>query len=169
MEVTFRKTEVPIETMHDGTDHREMDIVEISYPDGKVVAFPADAKSPETGQRYRDMYPGQYQAFKNGEPDPNRVAQLEQEIAERQAELNGMRGAKAIDDERVTSNLGYGDPNAHGEIAPSPVAHVPVDPGEPAPIGIAPINQNPPEPTVAEPQPAEINHAGDSLKAKEPA
>jgi hypothetical protein len=106
MEVTFKKTEVPIET-RDGKDTREMDIVEISYPDGKVVAFPADMKSPETGIRYRDMYPGKYQAFKNGEPDPGRVAQLEQEIAERQAELDGMR--KAPDDERVQENLGYGE------------------------------------------------------------
>jgi hypothetical protein len=64
-------------------------------------------KSPETGIRYRDMYPGKYQAFKNGEPDPARVAQLEQEIAERQAELDGMR--KAPDDERVQENLGYGE------------------------------------------------------------
>jgi hypothetical protein len=106
MEVTFRKTEVPIET-RDGKDTQEMDIIEIKYPDGKVIAFPADMKSPETGIRYRDMYPGQYQAFKNGEPDPARVAQLEQEIAERQAELDGMR--KAPDDERVQENLGYGE------------------------------------------------------------
>lgn len=104
MQVKFRKTDVPIET-RDGADIKEMDIVEFTYPDGKVVAFPADMKSPETGRRYREMYAGQYEAFKSGDPDPHRVAQLEQEIAERQAELDGMR--KAPDDERVSDNLGY--------------------------------------------------------------
>jgi hypothetical protein len=107
MEVIFKKTEVPIET-RDGKDTREMDIVEISYPDGKVIGFPADAISPETGMRYRDMYQGKYDAFKNGEPDPSRVAQLQQEIADRQAELDGI-GYKAPDDERVQGNLGYGE------------------------------------------------------------
>jgi hypothetical protein len=124
MEVTFRKTEVPIETMRDGTETQEMDIIEIKYPDGKVIAFPADMKSPETGIRYRDMYPGKYQAFKNGEPDPGRVAQLEQEIAERQAELDALRGTKAPDDERVQENLGYGeskpDENPHDTTKPLP-------------------------------------------------
>jgi hypothetical protein len=38
MEVTFRKTEVPIET-RDGKDTQEMDIIEIKYPDGKVSRF----------------------------------------------------------------------------------------------------------------------------------
>jgi hypothetical protein len=124
MEVSFRKTEVPIETMRDGTETQEMDIIEIKYPDGKVIAFPADMKSPETGIRYRDMYPGKYQAFKNGEPDPGRVAQLEQEIAERQAELGALRGTKAPDDERVQDNLGYGeikpDENSHDTAKPLP-------------------------------------------------
>lgn len=106
-DVTFRKSEVPIET-RDGKDTQEMDIIEIKYPDGKVVAFPADMKSPESGIRYRDMYPGKYNAFKNGEPDPDRVDQLEREIAERQAELDSMRGP---DDGRVQENLGYGEVN----------------------------------------------------------
>ena len=108
-DVTFRKSEVPIET-RDGKDTQEMDIIEIKYPDGKVVAFPADMKSPETGIRYRDMYPGKYNAFKNGEPDPDRVDQLEREIAERQAELDSMRGP---DDGRVQENLGYGEADHH--------------------------------------------------------
>jgi hypothetical protein len=109
-DVTFKKTEVPIET-RDGNDTREMDIIEIKYPDGKVVGFPADMKSPETGIRYRDMFPAKYNAFKNGEPDPDRVQQLEQEIAERQAEIDGMR--KAPDDARVQENLGYGVADQH--------------------------------------------------------
>jgi hypothetical protein len=109
-DVTFRTQEVPIET-RDPTDDdiKTMDIIEIKYPDGKVVAYPADHKSPETGIRYREMFAGKYNAFKNGEPDPDRVAQLESEIKERQDELDGMRKKKAPDDERVQENLGYGD------------------------------------------------------------
>jgi hypothetical protein len=110
LEVTFRKNETPVETPT-GKETREMDIVEIRYPDGKVVAFPADAISPETGQRYSEMYAGKYEAFKNGEPDPGRVSQLEQEIAERQAELDGMR--KGPDDQRIAENLGYGEVGEH--------------------------------------------------------
>lgn len=109
-DVTFKKAEVPIETRGTDDDVRTMDIIEIKYPDGKVVGFPADMKSPETGIRYRDMYQGKYKAFKNGEPDPDRVEQLEREIAERQAELDGMRGA---DDGRVQENLGYGEADHH--------------------------------------------------------
>lgn len=117
--VTFRKAEV----LSDSDDKREMDIIEITYPDGKVSAFPADAKSPETGVRYRDMYPAKYNAFKNGEPDPDRVAQLEREIAERQAELDGMRPK---DDARLQENLGYDrDPKAdedpHNATKPDPI------------------------------------------------
>jgi hypothetical protein len=108
-DVTFKKSEVPIET-RDGKDTQEMDIIEIKYPDGKVVAFPADMKSPETGIRYRDMYPAKYKAFKDGKPDPDRVQQLEREIASRQAELDAMRGP---DDGRVRENLGYGEADQH--------------------------------------------------------
>jgi len=72
-DVTFRRQVVDIET-RDPTDEdkRWMDIIEITYPDGKVVAFPADHKSPETGERYRDMFSAKYAAFKNGNPDPDR-------------------------------------------------------------------------------------------------
>lgn len=109
-DVTFKQAEVPIETRGTDDNIRQMDIIEIKYPDGKVVGFPADMKSPETGIRYRDMYQGKYKAFKNGEPDPDRVETLEREIAERQAELDGMRNQKkGPDDERLRENLGYGD------------------------------------------------------------
>jgi hypothetical protein len=107
-DVVFRTIEVPIVTPDpNDDDKRTMDIVELSYPDGKVIAFPADDKSPETGERYRDMYPEKYEAFKNGEVDPDRAAQLKQEIADRQAELDGTK--KAPDDERVQENMGYGE------------------------------------------------------------
>jgi hypothetical protein len=110
-DVTFKKAEVPIVTRGTDDDVRTMDIIEIKYPDGKIVGFPADMKSPETGIRYRDMYPAKYKAFANGEPDPDRVELLEREIAERQAELDGMRNMP--DDERVQENLGYGEADQH--------------------------------------------------------
>jgi hypothetical protein len=109
-DVTFKKAEVPIVTSGTDDNVRTMDIIEIKYPDGKVVGFPADMKSPETGIRYRDMYPAKYKAFVNGDPDPDRVEQLKREIAERQAELDGMRGP---DDGRVRENLGYGEADTH--------------------------------------------------------
>jgi hypothetical protein len=124
-DVTFRRQTVDIETANtNDDDKREMDIIEIKYPDGKVVAFPADMKSPETGIRYRDMFQAKYKAFKGGYADPDRVSQLEQEIAERQAELDGMK--RAPDDERVQENLGY------GEIKPDEHPHDPTKrlPGE---------------------------------------
>jgi len=106
-DVTFRKHVADIETPDPNDDDKvEMDIIEIKYPDGKVVAFPADHKSPETGVRYRDMFRRKYDAFKNGEPDPDRVSDLEREIAEKQAELDAL---KAPDDKRVKENLGYGE------------------------------------------------------------
>ena len=106
-DVTFRKHVADIETPDPNDDDKvEMDIIEIKYPDGKVVAFPADHKSPETGIRYRDMFRRKYDAFKNGDPDPDRVSDLEREIAEKQAELDAL---KAPDDKRVKENLGYGE------------------------------------------------------------
>lgn len=110
-DVAFRKVEAPIETLGNSSDDdkRVMDVIEIKYPDGKVVAFPADHKSPESGIRYRDMFPAKYAAFKEGKPDPDRVEQLEREIRERQAELDAMQPA-AKDDKRLKENLGYGKP-----------------------------------------------------------
>src|SRR6185369_17767376 len=106
-DVTFRKHTADIETRDPNDDNKvEMDIIEIKYPDGKVVAYPADHKSPETGVRYRDMFRRKYDAFKNGDPDPDRVSDLEREIAEKQAELDAL---KAPDDKRVKENLGYGE------------------------------------------------------------
>lgn len=109
-DVTFRTIETPIE---DGQDNaREIDIIEITYPDGKVVGFPATDKSPETGIRYCDMYAAKYKAFKDGEPDPDEVEQLEREIEERKAKLNELRGGKREADKRVQENLGYGKTDA---------------------------------------------------------
>lgn len=87
-------------------ERKPMDIIEIKFPDGKVSAFPAEDVNPESGRKYCDIYSRKYQAFKNGEADPDRVKELEREIAERQAELDGMQKPK--DDERVQENLGYG-------------------------------------------------------------
>jgi hypothetical protein len=79
--VTFRKNASPIEA-RSGEEAREMDIVEITYPDGHVSAFPADAVSPETGQRYCDMFPAQYGQFKKNDdadehPAPRRKKRAE--------------------------------------------------------------------------------------------
>lgn len=163
-DVTFKQAEVPIETRGTDDSIRQMDIIEIKYPDGKVVAFPADMKSPETGIRYRDMYPAKYKAFKNGEPDPDRVEQLQREIAERQAELDGM-GYKAPDDERVRDNFGYGDQTRPDESAHDNTKRLP---GEPDPGRIDQPVLLGTEPTVAEPQPAEPAKSDDQ-KVKEPA
>jgi hypothetical protein len=110
------------------------------------------------------MYQAKYKAFKNGEPDPDRVEQLEREIAERQAELDAMRGSKAPDDERVRDNLGYGGPT------PDQSDHDNTKrlPGEPDPGRIDQPAMLGPEPTVAQPQPAETVKADDQ-KVKEPA
>lgn len=108
-DVTFKTAPVPMENVHTGDKEVTMDIVELKYPDGKVVAFPATDVSTETGQRYCDMYKAKFDAFKNGDPDPDRVEQLEREIEERQAELRTFRGGKAKDDKRVQDNLGYGE------------------------------------------------------------
>jgi hypothetical protein len=105
--VTFRNAVVPMENLTPDDKQVEMEIVEITYPDGKVIAFPAKDISPETGRRYRDMFGTKYKAFKNGEPDPDRVAALKREIEEKQAELDGLQ-ASSKDDKRVQENLGYG-------------------------------------------------------------
>lgn len=109
-DVTFKTVDTPVETPN-GDEIRAMDVCEIKYPDGKVVAFPATDKSPESGIRYADMWPAKYQAFKNGEPDPDRVDQLNREIDERKAELDGLK-VSAKDDKRVQDNLGYGKTDA---------------------------------------------------------
>lgn len=105
--VTFKTSEVPMENVHSGDKQVTMDIVEIKYPDGKVVGFPATDVSPESGQRYCDIYKAKYDAFKAGEPDQDRVDALKREIQERQNELAALHG-KSPDDWRVQDNLGYG-------------------------------------------------------------
>jgi len=82
---------------------KEIEIVEIKYPDGKVAAFPAAAVNPESGRKYSDLYARKYQAFKSGD-NSERVEQLKSEIAQRQAELDGLK--KAPDDKRVQENIG---------------------------------------------------------------
>jgi len=110
--VTFKTVDAQIENVHSGEDRKTMDVCEITYPDGKVVAYPADHVSPEDGRKYSEIYGGKYQAFKAGEPDADRVAQLEREIAEREAELKTLTTPathwSAKDDKRVKENLGYG-------------------------------------------------------------
>ncbi len=107
--VTFKVVDNQVEPNGPNDDgKRTMEVIEISYPDGKVVAYPADHISPETGKRYRDMFADKYKAFKAGEPDPDRRAALEREIADRQEELKGLSYKKAPDDERIQENLGYG-------------------------------------------------------------
>jgi hypothetical protein len=49
------------------SNNGEMDIVEITRPDGSVVALPAE-QSNSDGQRYCDVFQSQYEAFKSPEP-----------------------------------------------------------------------------------------------------
>jgi hypothetical protein len=113
--VTFRHHVADIDTINDSADDNKqpMEICEVTYPDGKVAAFPADSVSPEDGRKYRDIYAGKYQAFKNGDPDADRVRVLEGEIATRQAELDSFKNRRAPDDKRVQENLGYGEVGQH--------------------------------------------------------
>lgn len=153
-DVTFRRQVVDIETRNPNDDDKqEMDIIEITYPDGKVVAFPADHKSPETGVRYRDMFPDKYRAFKNGDPDPDRVAQLNSEINERKAELDAMREKKS-GDRPITENLGYGKPTTPAESDHDNTKQAPnADPkkiDQPANLG-KPAPAKPADPKAKEP------------------
>lgn len=138
--VTFKKTTADIESPT-GPEQREMDVVEITYPDGKVIAFPADDVSPEDGRRYREIYQAKYDAFKNGEPDPDKVSALERDIKEKQDELDALN--KPNDDWRVQENLGYGknqrphsaDQKTTAKAQPAQI----VD--QPAPLGKVPANK----------------------------
>lgn len=47
-----------------------VEVVELTYPDGKVVAYPANAHAgvavaPGQGRRYSEIYAAEYAAFKN--------------------------------------------------------------------------------------------------------
>lgn len=107
LNVSFRNAVVPMENLTPDDAQVEMEIIEISYPDGKVVAFPAKDISPEAGRRYRDIYQAEYQRFKSGEPDPQRILQLKSDIEAKQAELKTLE-TRPKDDKRVQENLGYG-------------------------------------------------------------
>jgi len=111
-QVSFRTIDADVTDVATGEKKQPMDIIEIRYPDGKVSAFPAESVSPETGRKYSEMYGNKYQAFKSGEPDTDRVKVLEREIAERQAELDGL-GNRPQGDKRVQENLGYGEADHH--------------------------------------------------------
>lgn len=104
--VTFRTIDAAVEDLKTGEDRKTMDVVEITYPDGKVVAFPVDEVSPEEGRKYSEIYASKYEAFKRGDPDADKVSLLEREIAEKQAELDGLNKPK--DDKRLGESLGYG-------------------------------------------------------------
>jgi hypothetical protein len=125
-DVTFKTISAEVQNVATGDTQQPMDIVEIKMPDGNISAFPATDRNPESGQRYSEIYATKYQAFKNGEPDPDRVAVLEREVRERQDELKAMREAKprrAQDDERVQENLGYGKtPDVKSERAAAATA-----------------------------------------------
>jgi hypothetical protein len=92
-DVTFRNHVVDETVPVD--QRKETEVIEIRLPDGTVGVFPATDIDGETGQRYCDLYGPKYAAFKKGEPDADRVAQLEREIAERQAELKTLRAVPA--------------------------------------------------------------------------
>lgn len=68
----------------------ENSIIEMKLPNGDVAALPATDIDPASGQRWCDVYGDKYGAFTKG-VDPDRVAQLEGEIAARQAELDAMK------------------------------------------------------------------------------
>jgi hypothetical protein len=122
-DVTFKTINAAIENVATGDKEQPMDIIEIRKPDGNVHAFPATDRNPESGQRYSEIYATKYQAFKNGDPDPDQVDRLEREIKERQDELNAMRETKPKDDRRVQENLGYGkQPDVKSEQAAAQTA-----------------------------------------------
>jgi hypothetical protein len=100
-DVTFKTVEALIEPLGDGAKTQTIEVCEISYPDGKVVAYPADMVSPETGKTYRETFADKYKAFKNGEGDPDRVAALEAEIEDRQNELKALKTAPKATDKHV--------------------------------------------------------------------
>lgn len=110
--VTFKTVDAQIENVHTGDDRKTMDVCEITYPDGKVVAFPVHDVSPEDGRKYSEIYSGKYQAFKNGEPDQDKVDSLNREIEAKQAELKAL-DTRPNDDRRVKENLGYGKLGEH--------------------------------------------------------
>jgi hypothetical protein len=147
-DVTFRNIvpeldNVPVE------QRKEIEIIEIKYPDGKVAAFPADAENPESGQKYSNLYARKYQAFKSGD-NSERVKELEREIAARQAELDGMK--KAPDDKRVQENLGYGKikPDENGTEQPKGIDQ-PVMLGSQSKPELDPVLVQPVEPKTKEP------------------
>jgi hypothetical protein len=84
-----------------------MDIIEISIPMARCSRFPADMKSPETGIRYRDMYPGKYRRSRTA--SPIRPALLSLSRRSPSVRPSSTACAKAPDDERVQENLGYGE------------------------------------------------------------
>lgn len=110
--VTFRTIDAAVQDLKTGEDRKTMDVVEINYPDGKVVAFPVDQVSPEEGRKYSEIYASKYESFKKGEPDADKVSSLEREIAEKQAELKALK-VSPKDDKRVQENLGYGVADQH--------------------------------------------------------
>lgn len=110
--VTFKTVDAQIENVHTGEDRVMMDVCEITYPDGKVIAFPANDVSPEEGRKYSEIYEEKYETFKRGEPDPDKVSQLQQDIEDKQNELKAL-GTAGKDDRRVQENLGYGEADHH--------------------------------------------------------
>ena len=114
--VSFRKAVVD-DTVPE-KDRKFIDAVEIRYSDARVVVLPATDVNAESGERYCDLYADKYKAFKDGKPDPDRVAQLEAEIDSKKKELAAV---KSGDDWRVQDNLGYREKPTADETDPVPI------------------------------------------------
>lgn len=134
-DVTFRSAVIDESAPVDKRVERE--IIEVRYPGGNVAAFPATDIDPSSGARWCDLYGMKYKAFKDGEPDPDRVAELEGKIAGHQAELDALHATKK-DRKKAEPPAGDGarlDPNYHGDFPgrsgakPGTTAAVPSAPG----------------------------------------
>lgn len=66
MQITFRKID-------------EMEVVELTRPDGTVVALPATHRSADTGIRYCDL--PEYGAFKRSQEAHEPAAEAEQPVS----------------------------------------------------------------------------------------
>lgn len=106
-DVTFKTVDAVMTDAKTGEKKLTMDVVELRYPDGKVVAYPIDMVSPEDGRTYGEIYGDKYKAFKSGQPDQDQAARLNAEIADRQEQLKGLKRRPQGND-RVQEKLGYG-------------------------------------------------------------
>lgn len=114
MNVTFRNTAVEIEDLKTGNNQKQMETIEITFPDGRVGVYPADAVNEESGKKYCDLFEDKYKSFKGGKADPDQVQRLEREIEDRKTQLealnkNGVNDVVPIENPRIKGDHGGHD------------------------------------------------------------